>query len=99
MTTGGDAGHSMSGAYNFDYSGTSSASAIIAGVVLVLQGIARHSTQSPLRPAELRGLLADRAHGTPSVVPRRNLIGVMPDLEAILASSRYRDRLEPGPAR
>ncbi len=98
VTTGGDAGHSMSGAYNFDYSGTSSASAIIAGVTLVLQGIAKHSSRGPLNPAELRSLLGDRAHGTPSVVPQRDLIGVMPDLEAILASPRSRDRLEPKPA-
>lgn len=98
VTTGGDAGHSMTGAYNFDYSGTSSASAILAGVALVLQGIAKQASQGALKPTELRELLGDRRVGTASAT-HRDFIGVMPNLEAILESPRYRDRLEPKPAR
>lgn len=97
VTTGGDAGHSLAGSYNFDFGGTSSAAAIIAGVALVLQGIARRSSEGALRPAELRSLLRDPDVGQPSTSPRRDLIGVMPDLEAILTTTRYRDRLEPRP--
>ena len=91
VTTGGDSGHSLSGAYNFDYSGTSSASAIVAGVALVLQGIAKRSSAGPLAPRELRSLLGHRSLGTPSASPRRDLIGVMPDLEKLLASPEARD--------
>ena len=96
VTVGGDPGNGTRNAYNFNYSGTSAAAAIIAGVALVLQGIARRSDCGPLRPRELRRILGDRSYGTPSARPGADRIGVMPDLRKVLFApelgSKFRRR-------
>lgn len=63
---------------------TSAAAAIIAGVALVVQGIAMAGGKS-LGASRLRDILGDPALGTASVPGDR--IGVMPDLAKILQSS------------
>ena len=70
--------------YTTDFDGTSSASAIIAGVAVVVQGLARGLLGAPLSAWQLRALLGDRELGTPSANPGTDLIGVMPDFRKIL---------------
>jgi len=72
--------------YTTTFSGTSSASPIISGAALLLQGIAEATVGYRFSPWQLRNLLADPATGTPSNNPAADRIGVMPDLRAILDS-------------
>ena len=77
---------SAAGGYQIDFDGTSSASAIIAGVAVVVQGMYRAAHGDYLRPAQMRALLTGGA-ATPQVpvASRANLpIGVMPDLKALV---------------
>lgn len=71
--------------YTNAFGGTSGASAIVAGAAAALHGMANAAGQ-PLTPIEARALLADPALNTPSAVPGRDRIGVMPDLAAIAAA-------------
>ncbi|MGE3459355.1 MAG: S8 family peptidase, partial [Kofleriaceae bacterium] len=63
--------------YTGEFSGTSSASPIVAGAAVILEGIAR-SRGSVLTPAQLRDLL--RATGTPQAGDTSQPIGPRPDL-------------------
>ena len=71
-----------------DFSGTSAASAIIAGVAAVVQGVATASRHGmPLSSAELHARLSDPKYGAPpeGVMPENpQAIGVMPDLEKLI---------------
>ncbi len=67
--------------YTTGFNGTSAASAIVAGVALVVQGLASLSSSGRLDPDAVRALLA--THGTASANPPIDRIGVMPDLRAI----------------
>ncbi len=62
------------------FNGTSSASAIVAGVAIAVQSIAEAAGKKRLGPAQMRETLSHHANGTPS--PDR--IGVMPDLKKII---------------
>jgi hypothetical protein len=64
--------------YTEDFSGTSSASAIIAGAAIAVQSIVEADGRRRLGPIEMRDIL--KTNGTPS----RNAIGVMPDLYKII---------------
>ena len=64
------------------FGGTSAASAIVAGVAAVVQGMHRAAHGTPLAAATLRALLADPSLGTPQHTPSARLIGPMPDLRA-----------------
>lgn len=71
------------GSYTDSFSGTSAASAIIAGVTLLAQQMARKkSGGASLRPEAMRKLLSDWTHGT-GVIGPKGQIGVMPDLQMI----------------
>ncbi|MEO5570957.1 MAG: S8 family serine peptidase, partial [Bacteroidia bacterium] len=75
--------------YHLKFGLTSSASAIIAGVALVVQGIAKEEWDRPLTPAQMRDLLSDPAYGTLSANstvadPNADKIGIMPDLRKII---------------
>lgn len=70
--------------YTSTFNGTSSASPIITGAALVLQGIAEASLSSRFSPKQMRVILSDPTTGTPSDDPPSDLIGVMPDLRAII---------------
>ena len=63
--------------YTFDFDGTSSASAIVAGAVAVIQGINYAATGEKLAPAEMRSLLKN--NGTPHQSGNEN-IGVRPNI-------------------
>ncbi|MFF4605046.1 S8 family serine peptidase [Streptomyces sp. NPDC001339] len=66
--------------YRTNFGGTSGASAIIAGVAVVLQNIRRSVVGDFLTPAQLRALLSDRSLNTHSAAADDFRIGVMPDL-------------------
>jgi serine protease len=70
--------------YTRDFDGTSSASAIVAGVAVVVQGLARTRLGAPLSAWQLRSVLANPELGTPSLPSGDDGMGVMPDLEKIL---------------
>jgi hypothetical protein len=72
----------------FNFSGTSSAAAIIAGVCALVQHAQRSligSGTSTLRPAEMQRIVSAEANGTRSLLIS-DAIGVMPDLAKILAN-------------
>lgn len=64
--------------YTGEFAGTSSASPIVAGAAVILEGIAR-TRGAPLSPSDLRDLLRDT--GTPQTGDTREHIGPRPDLE------------------
>ncbi|MFN6793788.1 putative mucin/carbohydrate-binding domain-containing protein [Bacillus sp. TD11] len=70
--------------YTSTFSGTSSASPIIAGAATSIQGIAKEHRGSPYTPAELRNILSNPNTGTKSQDPWNDRIGVLPDLKSIL---------------
>ena len=72
--------------YTTVFNGTSSASPIIVGAALVVQGIVEASLHYRFSPRELRGILV--TNGTPSADPPVDRIGVMPDLHAIITGDQ-----------
>jgi hypothetical protein len=72
--------------YMKGFGGTSAASAIVAGVAAVLQGMHRAAHGVPLGATALRALLADPALGTPQRTPPDHPVGSMPDLRKLAAA-------------
>jgi len=73
--------------YTAGFNGTSSASPIITGAALVVQGIAENPASGlgyRFSPKQLRAILSDPATGTASNNPAVDRIGVMPNLQAII---------------
>jgi hypothetical protein len=70
--------------YTTTFNGTSSASPIVTGAALAVQGLAEDSLGARFAPWQLRSILSDPANGTPSANPAADLIGVMPNLRAII---------------
>ena len=66
-----------------NFNGTSSASAIIAGVAVLVQTVLKAKGRPPLTSGELRQVFADAGNGTPSA-PGSG-IGAMPDLRLVAA--------------
>lgn len=95
-TCGGASGHyqdltpgaSSERSYTSLFNGTSSAAAIVAGVVACLSGAIRHRTGSALAPSAMRDLLVRT--GSPQTNhpqrPATEHIGPLPDLQAALTS-------------
>jgi hypothetical protein len=71
-------------AYDPNFSGTSSASAIIAGVAASIQAMTRSATHAALEPADVRRLLRSAQLGTLPDDPLGARIGSMPDLRRIV---------------
>jgi subtilisin family serine protease len=71
--------------YTGEFAGTSSASPIVAGAAVILEGIARQRG-AVIAPAALRDLL--RRTGTPQAGDTRKQIGPRPDLERALRALR-----------
>ncbi len=67
----------------FDFSGTSSASAIIAGAAASLQGMMKAAGRGVLAPADIRRLFKSATLGTLSLNAPFDKIGTMPDLRRI----------------
>ena len=66
------------------FSGTSAASAIVAGAAVLLQSLSKQYFDEFLAPSRLREILQDKATGTRQGRGVPGHIGVMPDLRAIL---------------
>jgi hypothetical protein len=73
--------------YRSTFAGTSSASAIIAGAALVVQGIAHANLHYRFNPAQMQSILSDPAQSTASNNPAADLIGRMPDLQSIIQNN------------
>lgn len=71
-------------AYTGGFNGTSSASPIITGAALLVQGIAEASLGYRLSALQVRAVLSNPATGTASNNPAVDRIGVMPNLRAII---------------
>jgi subtilisin family serine protease len=84
--------------YVTDFGGTSAASAIVAGVAILVQQIHYEHTEQLLTPREMRALLRDPRLGTACVLEfdetgRPKSIGVMPNLRELI---RVLEQLTPG---
>jgi hypothetical protein len=66
------------------FGGTSSASAIVAAVACCVSAMHTDTFGAAIAPIDLRALLSDSSVNTPSNSPAVDLIGVMPDLGAII---------------
>ncbi len=73
--------------YTSTFNGTSSASPIVTGAALAVQGLAEANLLPRFGPWQLRAILSDPANGTPSQSPAVDRIGVMPNLRAIIDGS------------
>lgn len=73
--------------YTGTFNGTSSASPIITGAALAIQGITETSLGYRFNPRQLRAILSDPANGTASNNPATDRIGVMPNLRTILQNN------------
>jgi serine protease len=73
----------------FEISGTSSAAAIIAGVCLLIQHLQRLNGGAPLSPIAVRDILRRTENGTETAAPFVDRIGVMPDLQKIIANQGF----------
>lgn len=71
--------------YTKDFSGTSSASPIIAGAAMNIQGVVKAQLKTTWDPLKIRSTL--QIGGTPTAKPATDLIGVLPNLKAILGGN------------
>jgi serine protease len=78
------AGTVASNYYTNTFSGTSSASPIIAGAAALVQALHQAQTGYRLEPQAMRSVLADPATGTRQGPNVSGFIGIMPDLRAIV---------------
>ncbi len=71
--------------YTREFKNTSSASAIMTGAALIVQGVAKAKFGFPYKPQQLRTILGNKDNGTESKDGKEaDGIGVMPDLKKIL---------------
>jgi serine protease len=70
--------------YTSSFNGTSGASPIVTGAALVVQGMAQAALGFRFGPRRMRAILSDPATGTPRAATEPTLIGVMPNLRAII---------------
>ncbi|HGH1673833.1 TPA: S8 family peptidase [Bacillus cereus] len=73
-------------AYTNNFNGTSSATPIIAGATLAIQGVVQTAHGYRLNPDIIRQLLSDPSKGTASENPMIDRIGTMPNLRIIIGS-------------
>ncbi|KAG5763848.1 hypothetical protein H9Q72_008065 [Fusarium xylarioides] len=81
-TTTTDSAGTNNALYTTTFNGTSSASPIVTGAAMVVQGIANASVGFKLSPFQVRAILT--MGGTPSSTPATDRIGMMPNLKAII---------------
>jgi hypothetical protein len=70
--------------YTGFFSGTSSASPIVAGAALAVQGVCESNRQFRLSPRQMRAVLSDSALNTPPAASEATAMGVLPNLRAII---------------
>jgi hypothetical protein len=85
-TTGDGWTGTATNTYTTGFGGTSGASPIVTGAALIIQSWRAGKGKSRCSPAEMRDLLSDASLNTPSANPATDLIGVMPDLRAVIGS-------------
>ncbi len=73
--------------YTAVFSGTSSASPIVTGAALIVQGAYEAASGTRLSPTQMRTLLSSPATGTPQGGNVAGNIGVMPNLQAIIQTT------------
>jgi hypothetical protein len=83
----------MTNLYTSSFSGTSSASPIIAGAAASIQGITKTNLGKVYTPSQLRDILSDPSTGTKSNDPASDKIGVLPDLKAIVSKLGFSPNL------
>jgi hypothetical protein len=83
-TLSSDASNTATNLYTTGFNGTSSASPIVTGAALAVQGLMQAASGGRLAPWQLRMILSDPANGTSSQNPVVDRIGVMPNLRAII---------------
>ena len=86
---GGDKNRTYTGTFG----GTSSASPIVTGAAVILQGLYKANTPGRLSPARMRDLLSNPATGTAQGSDIAGHIGVMPDLRSIIENTLELPRL------
>ncbi len=78
--------------YTYYFNGTSSASPIIAGAALIIQGVKEHLDGHRFSPNQIRQMLSDPDLGTSTGNPPTDKIGSLPNLQKILGSlGQYTD--------
>ncbi|VAW41942.1 Microbial collagenase [hydrothermal vent metagenome] len=82
-----DAGTGDNSSYTDTFGGTSSASPIVTGAAILLQGMYEANTGTRLSPLQMRALLSDPTTGTAQGGGVAGNIGVMPDLQAIIGTT------------
>lgn len=70
--------------YTGTFGGTSSASPIVTGAALCVQGVFEAANGFRLSPGQMRELLSDPATNTPPAASETTAMGVMPDLAGIV---------------
>lgn len=83
-TTGDGWSGTSTTAYTGTFGGTSSASPIIAGAALAVQGVGEAGLGLRFSPVQMRAILTNPATSTASDDPPVDRIGVMPNLRAII---------------
>ncbi len=82
-----DAGTGDTSTYTDSFNGTSSASPIVSGAAVIVQGMYEANTGARLSPLQMRGVLSNPATGTAPGGGVAGNIGVMPDLRAIIQNT------------
>ena len=79
-----DAGTGNDSTYTSTFSGTSSATPIVAGAGILVQGFFEGTSGGRLSPVQMRSILSNPDTGTPQGPDTTGDIGVMPDVRAIV---------------
>ena len=79
--------------YTSSFGGTSGATPIVAGCALIVQSWQVAHGQPRLTPSNMRALLSDSKLNTASANPGTDLIGVMPNLQAIISRLPWYSRI------
>lgn len=74
--------------YTNDFGGTSGASPMIVGAIMLVQSFAKALGRAAFSPAALRTMLASPVLSTPSANPSVDKIGTMPNLRALIERIR-----------
>jgi hypothetical protein len=86
-TLSSDSTNTATDLYTTGFNGTSSATPIVTGAALAVQGLMEAATGNRLAPWQMRMILGEPSYGTSSQDPATDRIGVMPNLRLIIDST------------